>query len=72
MSDAVKKAQSICRTWDKTPVLFNDDIEENCEFENTPIEGWATIIIDKDFIDEINSITDHLEVKKWLILFITY
>ena len=65
------KVQMIRRNWDNTPTIFSDEINENCNFENTLIEGWGTIILDKDYLDEINELTDKYEVSKNLVSMLT-
>jgi hypothetical protein len=65
--EEVKKPQQISRNWDGSPTIFNNDIEEDCLFDNTLIEGYGTIILDKEFIKEINDITDKYDVSKDLV-----
>ena len=61
----------IIRNYDGSPLLVTDTIEENCEFENTMIEGFGTIIIDKDFLEDSSlSITDE-EASKGLVYMLT-
>ena len=63
--------QNIIRNWDGSPTIFDGDIEEGCNFDNTLIEGYATVILDKDYLDEINTIVDNYDVSKDLITLLT-
>ncbi len=65
------KVNHITRNWDGTPTIVDGVIEENCIFENALVEGWGTIIIDKEFIDSMNEITDNYEVPNDMIRTLT-
>ena len=54
-----KSVKNIVRNWDCSPTIVDGVIEENCLFENTLIEGFGRIIIDKDFIDSMNEIDEY-------------
>lgn len=54
-----KSITSIKRHIDGTPTLIDCVIKEECTFENSIIEGYGTIIIDKKFIDEILTIINN-------------
>lgn len=62
-----KKVDHIIRNWDGSPTIEDGIIEENCLFDNALIEGWGTIIIDKEFIDSMNEIADNYEVPNDMI-----
>ncbi len=62
-----KIVKHITRNWDGTPTIVDSIIDNNCKFENAMIEGWGTIIIDKDFIDSMNEIADNYEVPNDMI-----
>jgi hypothetical protein len=62
-----EKQQHIIRNFDGSPTIFSDVIEENCLFENTLVEGLATIVIDKTFLDEMYKLTDSLNLSRKLI-----
>ena len=53
--------QSIEPNWNGMPTIVEYKIESGCKFENTLTAGWATIIIDSDFINEMNLIADELK-----------
>ncbi len=52
------------------PTIVNQTIGENCIFENT-IVGFGTIIIDKEFINDMNMFSEKLKDNKNLISLIT-
>ena len=60
--------QSIEPNWNGMPTIVEDKIESGCNFENTLTAGWATIIIDSDFINEMNLIADELKDDENLAL----
>jgi hypothetical protein len=43
------------------PTIVEDEIENDCTFENSFIEGSATIIIDEEFIKEMKLIANDIE-----------
>ena len=49
--DASEKVTSIIRSFDGTPTVINGIIAENCEFENTALSGWATVVLDSEFLN---------------------
>jgi hypothetical protein len=61
---------NIERKWDGSPTIVKDKIEDGCIFENTLV-GFGTIIIDKDFIDEMNQIDEKVKSDKKLISLLT-
>lgn len=58
---------SIKRHIDGTPTLINCSIKEGCTVENSIIEGYGTIIIDKNFINEMLTITNNNRLPSNLI-----
>lgn len=62
-----KSITSIKRHIDGTPTLINCSIKEGCTVENSIIEGYGTIIIDKNFIDEILTIINNNRFSSNLI-----
>lgn len=61
-----KGISCIKRYIDGTPTIIDGSIQGGCLFENSIIEGYGTIIIDKEFIDEILLITDESELPSEL------
>lgn len=59
--------QNIERNWNGMPTIVEDKIEDGCTVENALIAGWSTIIIDSDFINEMNLIANELKDEKNLI-----
>ena len=45
----------IIRNWDDTPTIIDGKIKEGCTFDNTLIEGWGTMIVDKDFVNFVDA-----------------
>ena len=58
--------QSIERNFNN-PVFFDETIEEGCFFENTFV-GIGTLIIDKEFISEMEGLADTLKDNKDLVV----
>lgn len=54
------KITSIERKITGEPTIVKGTIEENCVFENTIMGGYGTLIIDKEFIDDMASIAQSL------------
>ena len=48
------------RSWDGSPTFFNSKLNDGDMFHNTNI-GFGDIIIDKDFIDEMESIANDIK-----------
>ena len=65
-----KKVTSIIRSFDETPTIINGIIAENCEFENTALAGWATVILDSEFLNCTDLVPSEEERKKGLLYFI--
>ena len=51
--------QKIGRSWEGTPTIVEYKIEDGCIMENTLV-GFGTIIVDKDFLDEMEKIAEEL------------
>lgn len=58
------------KSWNNIPTIINQTIGENCLFENT-IVGFGTIIIDKEFINDMNMFSEKLKDNKNLLSLIT-
>lgn len=58
------------KNWGNVPTIVNQTINENCLFENT-IVGFGTIIIDKDFISDMYTISEKLKDNKNLLYLTT-
>ena len=63
--------QIIERFWNGMPTIVENKIEEGCLFENTLISGFATIIIDEDFINEMYNISDDIKDDNNLLSILT-
>ena len=61
---------NIERNWNGSPTIVDNEIEEGCLFENTLV-GFGTIIIDKDFIDEMNKIAEKNKAGNKLVALLT-
>lgn len=68
----IKKVSSIKRRFDDTPTIVDGTIEEGCELENTAAEGFATLIIDKEGMDEIIASIKDDELPNKLLELLTY
>lgn len=62
--------QSIGRSLDGMPTIFETKIEDGCMFENTA-GGIGTLIIDRDFINEMKIIANEVKDDKSLISLFT-
>ena len=48
------------RSWDGSPTFFNSKLNDGDIFHNTNV-GFGDIVIDKDFIDEMESIANDIK-----------
>ena len=62
--------QHIERNWNGIPTIFESAIEKDCIFENTLV-GFGSLIIDDDFINEMNLIANELSTDRNLISLLT-
>ena len=58
--------KNIERNWNDNPTIVDEDIELDCLLEND-LAGLGTLIIDKDFIDDMETIADNLSNTKDLL-----
>ena len=56
--------QSIERNWNGMPTIIEEKIQDGCRFENTLMSGWGTLVIDNDFINDMNLIANELKDEK--------
>ena len=62
--------RTIERFWNGMPTIVDYKLEDGCGIENTLV-GIGTIIIDKDFIDEMENIAFELKDDKKLLVLLT-
>lgn len=73
MSDEnIKSCNRITRHIDGSPTIVDNSIEEGCLFDNSILRGLDTIIIDKEFIEELLLSINVDEIPTNLIGFLTY
>lgn len=73
MSDEnIKSIDHITRNIDNSPTIIDGSIKEGCLFENSIMEGYGTIIIDKKFIEEMLASIDENELPTKFIGLLTY
>ena len=68
----IKSFNHITRHVDGSPTIVDDSIEDGCLFENSIMEGYGTIIIDKEFIEELLSSINETELPNKFIELLTY
>lgn len=68
----IKSFDHITRNIDGSPTIIEGSIEEGCLFENSIMQGYGTIIIDKEFIDELLTTINENELPTKFIGLLTY
>lgn len=68
----IKFFDHITRHKDGGPTIIDGSIEEGCLFENSLMEGYGTIIIDKEFIKELLMSINENELPTKFIGLLTY
>lgn len=72
LDENMKSVSSIKRHIDGSPTMIDGTIEEGCTFENSIMEGYGTIIIDKEFIDDIQKTINENELPGKVVGTLTY
>lgn len=60
------------RHMDGSPTIIDGSIEDGCLFENSIMEGYGTIIIDKEFIEKLLASINENELPQKFIGLLTY
>lgn len=68
----IKCFDHITRHKDGSPTIIDGSIEDGCLFENSLMEGYGTIIIDKEFIEELLMSINENELPTKFIGLLTY
>lgn len=71
-SENIKSIDHIKRRFDRSPTIIDGILEEGCLFENTLLEGYGTIVIDKEFIEGILESINENELPTKFIGLLSY
>lgn len=71
-NENLKSFNHITRHMDGSPTIIDGSIEDGCLFENSIMEGYGTIIIDKQFIEELLASINENELPQKFIGLLTY
>jgi len=71
-NENIKSFNHITRHMDGSPTIIDGSIEDGCLFENSIMEGYGTLIINKEFIEELLATINENELPKKFIAFLTY
>lgn len=71
-NENLKSFNHITRHMDGRPTIIDGSIEDGCLFENSIMEGYGTIIIDKEFIEELLASINENELPQKFIGLLTY
>ena len=71
-NENIKSFNRITRNIDGSPTIVDASIEEGCLFDNSILRGIDTIIIDKEFIEELLASINEDELPTNLIGLLTY
>lgn len=71
-NENIKSLNHIIRHADGSPTIIDGSIEDGCLFENSIMEGNVTVIIDKEFIEELLASINENELPKKFIELLTY
>ncbi len=71
-NENIKSFNHITRHIDGRPTIIDGSIEDGCLFENSIMEGCGTIIIDKEFIEELLASINENELPTNFIELLTY
>ncbi len=71
-NENLKSLNHMTRHMDGSPTIIDGSIEDGCLFENSIMEGYGTIIIDKEFIEKLLASINENELPQKFIGLLTY
>lgn len=71
-NENIKSFNHITRHVDGSPTIIDASIKNGCLFENSIMEGYGTVIIDKEFIEELLASINENELPKKFMELLTY